>query len=284
MPKFFISILILFLSLINLKAVAESPKDIYKKYSSSILLIFDEENDGEHKSLNYGTAFAIDKSGLLLTSAHLIKNNSAIKDQTGRVFTITNTVWSNPKADLALIKVAGQFQPIPLESSINSEIGEELTIISNPSGFQNTLSTGILSAFRKNKTNSLVQLQHTSPISPGSSGGPMFNKDGKVIGIVQGIYVNEHSQNLNVGMPIEYLPNKYLEANKAQTQNNNINSNVSYMAYSQLLQDIQPNTVEDYILRGLVKQKMQDYNGAIQDFKTAQWLLEKQKIELGLNY
>lgn len=284
MLKILLSILFLFLSLNNLSALALSSKEIYKKYSSSILLIFSEDNYEERKSINYGTAFAIDKSGLLLTSAHLVKNNSLVKDENGKVFPIIDIIWQNAQADLALIKVVGNFQPLPLANSLESEVGEELSIISNPSGFQNTLSTGILSSRRKSSSNSLVQLQYTNPISPGSSGGPVFNENGKVIGIVQGIYVNQHTQNLNFGIPIEYIPSKYLHANKEQFEEQfeeqKQDNNNSLVAYNKLLQDIHPNSAEDYVLRGLLKQKLHDYIGAIQDFKAAQWLIEREMLEL----
>lgn len=259
----------------------ELSKDIYKNYSNSILLISNEEDQVSASSqknqriISFGTAFAIDKSGLLLTSAHLVKDSSIIKDSAGNIFPVLDIPWKNDDIDLALIKIAGHFKPIPLGDSSKTEVGEEIMVISNPSGFQNTLSRGIVSARRKQ--GKFDYIQHTSAISPGSSGGPIFDEDGNVIAIIQGIYASPNAQNLNFAIPVNYLPEKYLKLNKAQTQTEPKIQAESNNNYFKLLEGLNSaNYLEAYILRGLLKNKLKDYSGALVEFQTAQSFLQVQ--------
>ncbi len=309
----FTLLLVMFLSsFISLLANAHVSKEIYREYNESVLLISNEEEQIDRKLVTFGTAFAIDKSGYLVTSAHLVQKHSLVKDTKGRVYPILDVAWIDEKLDLAVLKVAGRFKPLPLAGSSSTEIGEEITVLSNPSGLQNTLSVGILSA--KREQNGVIRLQHTSPISPGSSGGPIFNEKGHVIGVIQGIFATQNSQNLNFGVPCEYLPSEYLNLNRNQARPSNIaaesqgqivaplnqqlhtlqvvktaelmpkanTSSYKNQEYAGLLSSLdliislKPDDAEAYILRGFVKQKMQDYMGAIQDFKTAEYLASEE--------
>lgn len=175
----------------------------------------------------------------MLTSAHLVKDSSVVKD------------------------------------SAKVEVGEEIAVISNPSGFQNTLSKGIISARRKQ--GKFDYIQHTSAISPGGSGDPIFDEDGNVIAIIQGIYASPNAQNLNFAIPVNYLPEKYLKLNKAQTQADPKIRAESDNNYFKLLQGLNSaNYLEAYILRGLLKNKLQDYSGALVEFQAAQSFLQFQ--------
>jgi serine protease Do len=79
-----------------------------------------------------------------------------------------------------------------------SEVGQEIIVVGGPYGFENTVSDGIVSAIRENRT------QITAPISPGSSGGPVVNMKGEVIGVVSNqILVG---QNLNFAIPACLIP------------------------------------------------------------------------------
>jgi hypothetical protein len=84
---------------------------------------------------------------------------------------------------------------------------------------QNTVSKGLLSAKREKDSISYVQL--TSAISPGSSGGPIFNEQGYVMAVVQGILEDKHTQNLNFAVPVDYIPAQYMEMNMQQTNQGN---------------------------------------------------------------
>jgi hypothetical protein len=80
--------------------------------------------------------------------------------------------------------------------------GDPVVAIGNPLGLEDTVSNGLVSARRRSEDGSEV-LQISAPIAPGSSGGPIFNDRGEVIGIA--VAILEEGQNLNFGVPARYL-------------------------------------------------------------------------------
>lgn len=82
------------------------------------------------------------------------------------------------------------------------QIGEQILAIGNPYGFENTISDGLISGIREIADFKLLQI--TAPVSPGSSGGALFNMKGEVIGITS-IGSQWNAQNLNFAIPINTL-------------------------------------------------------------------------------
>jgi hypothetical protein len=95
---------------------------------------------------------------------------------------------------------SGAYLPVADDTSI--QIGERLFVIGNPMGMENTFSDGLLSARRENE--GVDYLQFTAPISSGSSGGPVMNAMGAVIGVTTSTLTE--GQNLNLALPARYLP------------------------------------------------------------------------------
>lgn len=102
---------------------------------------------------------------------------------TGRGETISSTsVFVDRDRDLAIIKLSGgpyTFLPIARPEQLSA--GQEVIAIGSPLGLQNTVTRGVLSAFRK--TDAVVYLQTDASINPGNSGGPLLNRQGEVIGV-----------------------------------------------------------------------------------------------------
>ena len=123
------------------------------------------------------------------------------------VYAIEDIVSFDKEKDLAIIKVRevkGTGIDVPalrLGDSDAVQIGDKVYVAGNPEGLEGTFSDGIISAIRGNSTDKIFQM--TAPISPGSSGGPVLNNSGKVIGISVGGM--EHGQNLNFAIPVNYL-------------------------------------------------------------------------------
>jgi S1-C subfamily serine protease len=78
----------------------------------------------------------------------------------------------------------------------------EAVAIGNPQGLEHTVTDGVISAFRRESGYRMMQI--SVPISPGSSGGPLFDLDGNVIGITTSVWADEMAQNLNFAVPAEY--------------------------------------------------------------------------------
>lgn len=103
------------------------------------------------------------------------------------------------KNDIALLRVVGAEAPsLPLGDSQKVAVGDEVYVAGNPEGLEGTFSEGIVSAIRGTRL-----LQITAPISPGSSGGPVMNQRGEVIGFAAG--GREKGQNLNFAIPVSFL-------------------------------------------------------------------------------
>ncbi len=161
-----------------------------------------------------GTGFVIDATGAVATNLHVVVGGSDIKVRTldGTVLTVPRVLALDPEHDLALLDVDPR-SPLPvlkLGDSDKVSAGDPVIAIGNPLGVLDyTVSDGLISSVR-NVSADLTLLQISAPISQGSSGGPLFNSFGEVIGVATAIF-NE-GQNLNFGVPSNYIR----ELHKAQ--------------------------------------------------------------------
>ena len=157
---------------------------------------------GRHPILQ-GSGFFLSKRGLVLTNYHVIRTGSSavIKLPDGALFAVDGVLASDKERDVAVIKAHGNdFRPLPLGDSDRLQVGEEVVAIGNPLSLESTVSNGIVSAVRTIKAEGGTFLQTTAPISPGSSGGPLFNMAGEVVGITTSRI--EGGENLNLAIPI----------------------------------------------------------------------------------
>jgi tetratricopeptide (TPR) repeat protein len=106
------------------------------------------------------------------------------------------------KNDLAIMSVASDLVSKPLALAVGTPSpGDQVFAIGNPEGLENTISQGIISGIRTTNDRDLLQI--TSPISHGSSGGPVLNAQGEVVGVAVGML--EKGQNLNFAVPSKYV-------------------------------------------------------------------------------
>jgi tetratricopeptide (TPR) repeat protein len=159
--------------------------------------------DAKGNRLSRGTGFVIG-NGRLITNYHAIDGGAAIEAQfaNGPTIRVSKVVTKSQVADLAILEAAA-FPPgaKPLRfSSVPPRIGERIVVIGAPRGLEGSASDGIVAAIRKtSRFGTLVQI--TAPISPGSSGSPVLNMDGEVIGVAT---INvEGGQNLNFAISSE---------------------------------------------------------------------------------
>ena len=149
---------------------------------------------------NIAGGFVISKDGLAVTNFHVMKNEKAgafgALNIDGEIFSIEKVVASSEKDDLAIVKLKGEnFDPLPLKS--NSPVGSEVTVISHPEGRFYTVSKGIISRYylqRSGKEKGSPRIAITADFAKGSSGSPVFDNTGSVIGVVastNSIYYNK---------------------------------------------------------------------------------------------
>jgi len=149
-----------------------------------------EFEDFDSKSL--GSGFIISKDGYILTNNHVIKDaNEIIVRLSDRRELVAEIVGSDPRSDIALLKIEGDNLPlVALGDSDSLKVGEWVLAIGSPFGFDYSVTAGIVSAKGRNlpRENYVPFIQTDVAINPGNSGGPLFNLDGKVIGINSQIY------------------------------------------------------------------------------------------------
>ena len=135
--------------------------------------------------VSQGTGFLITDDGYIVTNYHVIKDARA-----AGVYTYEGTshqvsiIGSNSNFDIALLKIEGDFKRLRLADSDDIQIGEKVIAIGNPLGLQFSVSEGIVSGIHRPGPNEIeAYIQTDAALNPGNSGGPLINKQGKVIGI-----------------------------------------------------------------------------------------------------
>jgi S1-C subfamily serine protease len=177
-----------------------------------------EVKDAAGELVSTGTAFAISGDGLAVTNFHVVDGGESFIARTtqGAEFTVSGITATDPAADLALITIKASNLPfLEFGESAPLKVGTPVAVFGSPHGLSGTLPEGILSSRRteqefagKLMPNGGEFLQVTapiSPISPGSSGSPVIDQTGRVIGVAAAVLTGQGAQNLNFVIPIEAL-------------------------------------------------------------------------------
>jgi tetratricopeptide (TPR) repeat protein len=153
--------------------------------------------------LSRGSGFFI-AAGQVITNRHVIENAYRVDVHlaSGAVFAVKGVLATDGEGDLAMLQVdvpATAGVPLPMDRAIPLE-GESIVVIGNPFGLEGSVSNGIVSAVREIPGYGRI-IQITAPISPGSSGSPVVNMQGQVIGVAT-LQASE-GQSLNFAVPSE---------------------------------------------------------------------------------
>lgn len=166
---------------------------------------FDEQGE----PLANGSAFFISEDGRLVTNRHLVEGASSavVHLSSGAVFGVDGVLGVSETNDLAVLKISGErFPSLELGEGTGLRVGQQVVAIGNPLGREGTVSSGIVSAIRSGddcEGLAVRCIQTTAPVSPGSSGGPLLDMDGKVIGIASALVPG--GQSLNFAVSVDLL-------------------------------------------------------------------------------
>lgn len=167
--------------------LAVSPQDILpelvRRIKPSAVAI--ETFDARGEKLSRGSGFFID-SDRIVTNRHVIEGayRAEVHSSTGSIYPVKGVLAVDAEGDLALLKIeapANEVRPLSLDRTSPQE-GESVVVIGNPFGLEGSVTNGIVSAVRDIPTFGRI-IQITAPISPGSSGSPVVNMQGQVIGV-----------------------------------------------------------------------------------------------------
>jgi serine protease Do len=190
--------MVLFAVLSATAQTVDVAKQVYDSSQDSVFLVYLNDATGTPSAL--GSAFLV-APRVLVTNFHVVKSGSPVL-AVGPVRVPLKVVRIDQKNDLAILSVDVELTSRPLAlASGEASPGEQVFAIGNPEGLEKTISQGIVSGIRKAGDRDLLQI--TSPISHGSSGGPILNKKGEVVGVVVGML--EDGQNLNFAIPVDYV-------------------------------------------------------------------------------
>lgn len=183
-------------------AAAPSPQEIARAVFPSVVLLIMEDQNGQ--VLSQGSGFVVSK-GVVATNFHVVEDAaSGVAKFLGSkaVHEIRGIVGLDERRDLVLLAIPdARRTSLCLGSADRMEVGERVYAIGNPMGLEGTFSEGIVSGVRHIGGDTVIQI--TAPISPGSSGGPVLNDQGQVIGVATATF--EGGQNLNFAIPSSYL-------------------------------------------------------------------------------
>jgi S1-C subfamily serine protease len=191
----------------------ESLPLIIKRIEHSTVIIFTYNDKGEF--LKLGSGFFISQNGDVITNYHVIQGAdfAEIKTSDGKTYPITYVLAKDERNDIICLSVdipSKYAHPLSL-SEIIPEVGERIIVYGSPLGLENTVSDGIISAIRDiPELGKIIQI--TAPVSPGSSGSPVLNMNGEVIGVAT--FQMIEGQNLNFAIPSQRIANLNLAKEK----------------------------------------------------------------------
>lgn len=191
------TLLLIAMSCFCLNAWAQSNiRDIASTNLPSIVVI----DTGESQ----GSGVILESSGVIATNFHVVEDASSIviRLNNGDIYDDVSIIDFDIEKDIILLKIkAFDLPTVALGNSNDVEIGDDVVVMGAPLGFDQTVSRGIVSAIR-DSGDGYSLFQTDAAISPGSSGGGMFDMAGALIGISVA-YIRE-AQNLNFIIPINY--------------------------------------------------------------------------------
>jgi tetratricopeptide (TPR) repeat protein len=181
-------------------------------------------NDATGTPTALGSAFLV-KPRILITNAHVVDSGAPVL-AVGPVRIPLKVLRTDKVHDLAEMSVDVDLTSRPLSLSAEQVIpGEQIFAIGNPEGLEKSISQGIVSGLHK--TESIDFIQISSPISHGSSGGPILNTKAEVVGVAAAIL--DQGQNLNFAIPVVYVK-ALLEAKDEPRLAFNLNENMAHAA------------------------------------------------------
>ena len=172
----------------------------YDELAKKVLKIENYNKDGELTST--GSGVVVFESNVIVTNYHVISDfdyRTAVVADNGESVDVGSILIFDEGADLAILQLDAptSITPFTIGDSENLKRGNETIAIGSPLGLLNTVSTGIVSGFVQD--GDLMDIQTTAPISHGSSGGALLNKNGDLIGIT--FAISEGGENIGYAIP-----------------------------------------------------------------------------------
>ena len=189
----------LVLAALPLTPNAQTAREVFAQAAPSVVVVVTV--DWALKPLSQGSGVAV-AAGRVVTNCHVLHGAARVLVREAGEYRTAWLTQADDDRDVCLLDVAGlAARPAHLGSSASLSVGDPVYAIGTPRGLDLTLSEGIVSSFRGQDTERLIQI--TAPISPGSSGGGLFDAEARLVGLPS--FLLRESQQLNFAVPVEWV-------------------------------------------------------------------------------
>jgi serine protease Do len=176
-----------------------SAQEIFKRVAPSVMVVESLDASGKVAALGSGVVIAPDT---VITNRHVIEDGVTYRVEHQGKSRPAKLIQTDPDHDLAELFVEGLAAPaVSMRDSSTLSVGEKVYAIGAPEGLELTISEGLISGLRDIDRARVIQT--SAAISPGSSGGGLFDSQGRLVGITT-FYLKE-GQNLNFALPAEWI-------------------------------------------------------------------------------
>jgi S1-C subfamily serine protease len=194
-------------------AAAETPEQIFSQVSPSVVIVERLDVAGHLAAFGSGVVIGSDDSGVcrIVTNRHVIAGGVRFRVRRNGQLWDARVIHVDPNHDLAELSVEGFDAPaVQVRDSSTLAVGEKVYAIGTPEGLALTISEGLISGLRDFQGSQVIQT--SAAISPGSSGGGLFDDQGRLVGITS--FQLKQGQNLNFAWPADLIPqlNRYGES------------------------------------------------------------------------
>lgn len=189
---------------LNVVVVGQDVRVLAKRVLPSVVMV--EAKGDDNQTVAIGSGFFVEPN-IVATNLHILRRcSSAVVRVVGTKnnLKVEGVIGIDTVNDLALLLVEdANGSPLRLSQAERLPVGEKVFAFGNPRGLEGTVSDGIVSGFQTRTFGKSEFIQITAPISPGSSGGPVVDAQGKVVGVATLFFAE--SQNLNFAVPARLL-------------------------------------------------------------------------------
>ena len=177
----------------------QSAEEIFRQVSPSVAKV--TAMDGSGRPVSLGSGIVIDR-GTVLTNCHVVRRAASVSVKVGDDAYSATVQTADEVFDLCTLSVPGLSAPAVAVGTVKTlRTGKRVYAIGAPQGLELTISDGIVSALREMSLGTVIQI--TAPVSPGSSGGGLFDATGQLVGIVT--FQHRYGQNLNFAVPADWI-------------------------------------------------------------------------------
>jgi Tfp pilus assembly protein PilF len=252
---------------------------LFEKNTGTVVVIKCYDPGGEFKS--QGSGVIINDKGILVTNFHVFAGSDKMEIlHNDTSIGYSEILGINIEKDVMIVKLINNNYPqISVGNSSDLKIGEKVYAIGSPLGMENSISEGITSGFRTIGENKRNMIQITASISPGSSGGAVFNSQGELVGI--STLKMRKGENMNFMIPINEVlsvadsglyDKRSIQAlklfYKGMDEFENGSHKEAIKNYTKYL-ELVPHESKAYNFRGRAYLGLKDFDNALKDFKKA---------------